>query len=95
MSKIFCRNHIKWIIVLFFGLFLWLNIFLGEFNGVSDGLTRIGFPLVFLQDTGGKCEDCESLKWFNLLYLIVDIVICLLLSAIILTGVKRIIKRKV
>ncbi len=95
MCKFLYSNHIKRIVILFFVLFICFNIFLGEFNAVSDGFTRIGFPFVFLQDTDGKCEDCESLKWFNLFYLIVDIIICLLLSTIILMSLKQINKKDV
>lgn len=50
-----------------------LTILSSSFSGMSDGLTRIGFPLVFMQDTGGKCIDCSTIKWFKWGYLIVDI----------------------
>lgn len=76
----FVKINIKWIIILFLGIFAILTIFLSDFSGMSDGLTRVGFPVVFMQDTGGKCIDCQEVKWFNLFYLVVDLVFSFLMS---------------
>lgn len=76
----FIKINIKWIIILFLGIFAILTIFLSDFSGMSDGLTRVGFPVVFMQDTGGKCIDCQEVKWFNLFYLVVDLVFSFLMS---------------
>lgn len=76
----FIKINIKWIIILFVGMFAILTIFLSDFSGMSDGLTRVGFPVVFMQDTGGKCIDCQEVKWFNLFYLVVDLVFSFLMS---------------
>lgn len=84
------KNIRYWIIILFFSLFLCLNVFLGDFESMSDGFTRLGFPFVFLQSTGGKCEDCGSLNWFSWFHLIADVVICLALAIAIVAAVKRI-----
>lgn len=76
----FIKINIKWVIILFLGIFAILTIFLSDFSGMSDGLTRVGFPVVFMQDTGGKCIDCQQVKWFNLFYLVVDLVFSFLMS---------------
>ncbi|PTS97320.1 hypothetical protein DBR11_17465 [Pedobacter sp. HMWF019] len=36
-------------------------------------LQKLVFLLFFMQDTGGKCNDCSTLKWFKWLYLVIDI----------------------
>lgn len=80
-----CKHlNVKWVLILSLILFVIFTLLLSDFSGIHDGLTRIGFPLVFMQDTGGKCVDCNSLKWFNIYYLIGDVFLCLLSSAIIL-----------
>ncbi len=76
----FVKINIKWIIILFVGIFAILTIFLSDFSGMSDGLTRVGFPIVFMQDTGGKCIDCQNVKWFNFFYLGVNLVFSFLMS---------------
>lgn len=76
----FIKINIKWITILFVSIFAVLTIFLSDFSGMSDGLTRVGFPIVFMQDTGGKCVDCQDVKWFNLFYLVVDLVFSFLMS---------------
>lgn len=77
---LFVKTNIKWLLILFVGIFAILTVFFSEFNGMTDGLDRVGFPIVFLQDTGGKCIDCEKLKWFNLLYLLGDLAFSFLIS---------------
>lgn len=65
---------------------------MSDYSGISDGLTRIGFPIVFMQDTGGKCIDCQNLKWFNLFYLLTDVVFSFLMSLLVvlaLSGVRN------
>lgn len=79
-SYSFIKINIKWIMLLFVGIFVILTIFLSDFSGMSDGLTRVGFPVVFMQDTGGKCIDCQDVKWFNLCYFVVDLVFSFLMS---------------
>jgi|GEM_PF-7060403 len=64
MGNIFEKKTFNWIVIVFCVQFFCLNILLGDFSGINDGITRIGFPFVFFQDTGGKCENCENLKWF-------------------------------
>lgn len=70
-------------------IFLISNLIFSDYSGMHDGLTRIGFPFVFLQDTGGKCGDCESIKWFKVIYLFVDVLLSLLLAMVLLLGFKR------
>jgi len=76
--------HKKQIILIFTIVFIASILFFGEFNSASDGFTRFGFPLVFMQYTGGKCIDCKSTNWFNVCYLLGDVFLGLLFSAIIL-----------
>ena len=52
------------------------------------GVARIGFPLVFMQDTEGKCVNCQSWKWFNIHWLIADLFFWLLNSVIIWSTTK-------
>jgi hypothetical protein len=74
------EKNIKWIIILFVSTFAVLTIFLSDFSGMSDGFTRVGFPIVFMEDTGGKCIDCQDIKWFNLFYLVLDLLFFFLIS---------------
>jgi len=46
-------------IVIFTALF-------SDYSGINDGLTRIGFSLIFMQDIGAKYDDCQVFKWFNI-----------------------------
>jgi len=55
-----------------------------DLSGMSDGLTQVGFPLVFMQDPGGKCTDCSTLKWLKWSYLLIDLVFACILSIILL-----------
>ncbi len=86
----FDRKSIKVVVIVFCALFFCLNIVLADFSGSHDGITKIGFPFVFYQDTDGKCEHCENLKLFNIIYLIVDVLVCLLLGIVTVMGAKRI-----
>lgn len=85
----FIKPNIKSILVVAVVLFVVLTMFFSEFNGATDGLDRIGFPLVFMQDTGGKCVDCQSVKWFNVFCLIADLLISLLLGLLLVKVVSR------
>ena len=76
--------NMKFALILSLMLFVIFTLLLSDFSGMHDGLTRIGFPLVFMQDTGGKCVDCQSLKWFNIYCLIGNVLLCLLSSVIML-----------
>lgn len=82
---LFVKTNIKWVIILFLCIFSILTIFLSDFSGISDGLTRVGFPIVFMQDTGGKCINCQDVKWFNLVYLVVDLIFSFLMSLLIVS----------
>ncbi|MCS3556892.1 MULTISPECIES: hypothetical protein [unclassified Sphingobacterium] len=93
MGNIFEKKTFNWIVIVFCVQFFCLNILLGDFSGINDGITRIGFPFVFFQDTGGKCENCENLKWFNIIYLLIDVILCLILAIFMVMGVKRITKK--
>jgi len=79
----FIKINIKWIVILFMGIFAILTIFLSDYSGMSDGFTRIGFPIVFMQDTGGKCDNCDEIKWFNFVYLSLDLLFSFLMSLLI------------
>lgn len=36
-------------------------------EGMSDGYTTLGFPVIFLQYTSGKCVGCaQFFKWYAL-----------------------------
>lgn len=74
-------------------LFLSTTLMMSTFYGVHDGLTRIGFPIVFLQDTSGKCFDCDLIKWFRLSYLLVDLAFFFLLTTV-LIKLYRLLKRR-
>ncbi len=60
---------------------------------MTDGLDRLGFPLVFLQHNGGKCQDCAHLNWFKFSYLLFDLLCCLILSYFLVEVYKRIFNR--
>lgn len=92
MKNICERKTLKWIVILSCALFFCLNIILGDFSGRSDGFTRMGFPFIFYQDTEGKCDDCENLKWFKIIYFFIDLIFCLLLASIMVIISKRITK---
>lgn len=76
------KEGLKFRNILFLSLLLFviISIVTLDLSGMSDGLTQIGFPLVFMQDTGGKCTDCNALKWFNLGHLFIDIILVILVS---------------
>lgn len=76
----FTKSNVKWIVVLFTVIFTIQTLLFSDFNGVNDGLTRIGFPLVFMQDTGGKCIDCQNIRWFKTFYFFVDILLSLIMA---------------
>ena len=65
-------------------LFVVISIATIDLSGMSDGFTQVGFPLVFMQDTGGKCTDCSTLKWFKWRYLLIDLVFACILLIILL-----------
>gem|GEM_PF-4546910 len=70
-------------------LFVISNLIFSDYSGVHDGLTCIGFPFVYLQDTGGKCYDCESIKWFKVIYLLLDLLLFLILAMMLVLVFKR------
>jgi hypothetical protein len=74
-------------------IFIILTVLLSDYSGVSDGLTKIGFPFVFMQDTGGKCNDCSALKLFNWWYLVTDMLFSFGLYLVLVT-IHRFIKIK-
>ncbi|MNJ98955.1 hypothetical protein D3C87_167260 [compost metagenome] len=76
----FTKLNVKWIVALCVIVFTVLTLLFSDYGGISDGLTRIGFPLVFMQETGGKCIDCRSIKWFNTFYLFVDLLLSLIIA---------------
>ena len=46
-----------------------------RFEAMSDGYTTLGFPVIFLQCTSGKCVACaQFFKWYALA---VDLLIAL------------------
>lgn len=85
----FIKAHIKLIVWIFLPLWIASTIIFGDFSGMSDGLTKLGFPLVFLQDTGGKCHDCDAVKWFKLSHMLIDMVLHLAFAVIVIRLIKR------
>ncbi|MGY3213077.1 hypothetical protein [Mucilaginibacter sp. HD30] len=81
--------NIKWLLSLSILTFVLSTILSSNFSGVSDGLTRLGFPIAFMQDTGGKCKDCSVAKWFRFGSLIMDIAFAVGLSLGILSLYKK------
>lgn len=79
--------NLKWTLGL--GLVLFIVLGFGSFNDASDGLSQIGFPLVFVQYTGGKCADCGLLEWFKPSYMIVDLLLAIVVSLVIFRLTKR------
>lgn len=78
------NSPIKKSLVLSALLFLLITFITGTFEGAHDGLTRLGFPIVFLQDTNGKCFDCDSIKWLKWTYLILDLLFSYLLAILLI-----------
>lgn len=78
----FTKSDLKWTSVLSVIIFSALTLFFSDFSGISDGITRIGFPLVFMQDTGGKCIDCQNIKWFKIFYLFADLLLSCLIALV-------------
>lgn len=76
----FTKSNVKWIVALCAIIFTVLTLLFSDFSGISDGFTRIGFPLVFMQETGGKCIDCANIKWFKIFYLFVDLLLSFVIA---------------
>lgn len=83
-TAFFERLNLKRMLILSLILFVGSTLLVSDFSGMHDGLTRIGFPFVFMQDTGGKCVNCQDLKWFSFSYLIGNIFLCILSSILML-----------
>ncbi len=81
---------LKYTAILSLILFFVLTITFGVFDGKSDGFTRIGIPIVFIQDTGGKYIDRHAVIWFKLHYLLLDIIIFIGVSFLIIKSYKYI-----
>ena len=48
-------------------LFVVVTALTMRFEAMSDGYTMIGFPVIFLQYTEGKCVACaQFFKWYAL-----------------------------
>jgi hypothetical protein len=80
------------LIILAVACFVIVTIVSGNLGGMSDGVSRFGFPFVFYQETGGKCADCSTLNWFRWPMLFMDIAIAVTVSFV-LTTVYRYLKR--
>jgi len=87
--KVFITKHLKAILLLGLLVFILINLVLGNYSGMHDGFTKLGFPFTFMQDTGGKCLDCNDVKWFSIFYLIIDFLVSLLLSLLLIKLFKR------
>jgi hypothetical protein len=74
------KSNVRCTFVLAVIIFAILTLLLSDFNGISDGFTRIGFPLVFMQNTGGKCINCQDVKWFKVIYLFADLLFSLIIA---------------
>ena len=79
--------NLKWTIGL--GLVLFIVLGFGSFNDATDGLSQIGFPLVFVQYTGGKCIKCDSIEWFKPLYMMIDLLLAMVVSLVIFRFAKK------
>lgn len=95
MKKIFLyiADSYKIKIILTIIVFIVVIIFLSSLKGMTDGLDRLGFPLVFFQHNGGKCQTCSDLNWFRFSYLVFDLVCCFVLSSFIVEIYKIIYKK--
>lgn len=82
-------KYLRLTLIIGITLFFVSNLVFSDYSGVHDGLTRIGFPFVFLQDTGGKCYDCESIRWFKWGYLLIDVLLSLILALMFVLIFKR------
>jgi hypothetical protein len=82
-------KYLKLMLILGITTFIISNLLFSDYSGAHDGLTRIGFPFVYLQDTGGKCYDCESIKWFKAIYLLLDLLLFLMLAMILILVLQR------
>lgn len=82
------------LIVLFLVSFILLTLLTGKYNSHTDGLTRIGIPFVFLQDTSGKCYDCGEIIWFKLHYLIADLMIFAMITYVLFSLYKWLMIRR-
>lgn len=85
------NNKIK--IILTIIVFIVVTILFSSLKGMTDGLDRLGFPLVFFQHNGGKCQNCSHLNWFKFSYLIFDLFCCFVLSSFMVEIYKIIYKR--
>ncbi len=82
-------KYLKLALIIGITMFLIANLVFSDYSGVHDGLTRIGFPFVYLQDTGGKCYDCASIKWFKFIYLLIDLLLFLISAMMLVLVLKR------
>ena len=48
-------------------VFVLVTVLSMRLEAMSDGYTTLGFPVAFLQYTGGKCSDClQYFRWYAL-----------------------------
>jgi len=69
-------------------IFIVTTALLSSFESASDGLDRVGFPLVFFQRNTGRCRECGNFTWFNFYYLLLDLLCCYLMSVLLVEGYK-------
>ena len=74
-------------------VFIIVTITFSSLKGMTDGLDRLGFPLVFFQHNGGKCQNCSHLNWFEFSYLIFDLFCCFVMSSFIVEIYKVFVNR--
>ncbi len=82
-------KYLRLTLIVGMAIFIISNLIFSGYSGMYDGLTKVGFPFVFLQDTGGKCYDCKSIKWFKVIYLLIDLLFSLVLARILVLVFKR------
>ena len=75
-------------------IFVILVILLSSFHAASDGFDRVGFPFIFYQHNGGKCDNCAYLNWFKVPYLLLDLISCFVLSSFIIEIYKMLFRKK-
>lgn len=87
------RKEVKQFIIIFTSLFFSTSIVFGTFEGDQDGKTLIGFPFIFSSDTGGKCYDCEEIKWFKPWFLVLDALIIQVVTYFTMLYIKHLCKK--
>ncbi len=61
---------IKKSLLISFIFFILFALLFAKFESMSDGYTIIGFPLIFIKYSEGKCYDCDN--YFKPAFMLLD-----------------------